>query len=39
MFALLEIARIYKALERFADLQGPICYNDAPRKGMNLIVY
>ena len=29
MFALLEIARIYKALKRFADLQGPICYNDA----------
>ena len=28
MFALLEIARIYKALKRFADLQGPICYND-----------
>ena len=25
MFALLEIARIYKALKRFADLQGPIC--------------
>ena len=24
MFALLEIARIYKALKRFADLQGPI---------------
>ena len=27
MFALLEIARIYNALKRFADLQGPICYN------------
>ena len=27
MFALLEIARIYKALKLFADLQGPICYN------------
>ena len=26
MFALLEIARIYKALKPFADLQGPICY-------------
>ena len=39
MFALLEIARIYKALKRFADLQGPICYNDAQNKGMNLIVY
>ena len=38
-FALLEIARIYKALKRFADLQGPICYNDAQNKGMNLIVY
>ena len=23
MFTLLEIARIYKALKRFADLQGP----------------
>ena len=39
MFALLEIARIYKALKGFADLQGPICYNDAQNKGMNLIVY
>ena len=39
MFALLEIARIYKALKRFADLQGPICYNDAQNKGMNLLVY
>ena len=39
MFALLEIARIYKALKRFADFQGPICYNDAQYKGMNLIVY
>ena len=29
MFALLEIARIYKALNCFADLQGPISYNDA----------
>ena len=38
-FALLEIARIYKALKRFADLQGPICYNDAQNKEMNLIVY
>ena len=38
MFALLEIERIYKALKRFADLQGPICYNDAQNKGMNLIV-
>ena len=39
MFALLEIARIYKALKHFADLQGPICYNDAHNKEMNLIVY
>ena len=39
MFALLEIARIYKALKRFGDLQGPICYNDAQNKEMNLIVY
>ena len=34
-----EIARIYKALKRFADLQGPICYNDAQNKEMSLIVY
>ena len=33
MFALLEIARIYKALKLFADLQGPICYNDPQNKG------
>ena len=39
MFALLEIARIYKALKRFADLQGPICYNGAQNKGMNVLVY
>ena len=39
MFALLEIAPIYKTLKRFADLQGPICYNDAQNKEMNLIVY
>ena len=39
MFALLEIARIFKALKRFPDLQGPICYNDAQNKEMNLIVY
>ena len=39
MFALLEIARIYKALKRFADFQRPICYNDAQNKEMNLIVY
>ena len=39
MFALLEMARIYKALKRFAGLQGPICYNDAQNTEMNLIVY
>ena len=40
MFALLEIAHIYKALKRFADLQGPICYiKDAQNKEMSLIVY
>ena len=39
MFASLEIARIYKDLNCFADLQGPICYNDAQNKKMNLIVY
>ena len=39
MFALLEIARTYKALKRFSDLQGPICHNDAQNIGMNLIVY
>ena len=39
MFALLEIARIYKALKRFADLQGPICFNDTKNKGMNLLIY
>ena len=39
MFALLENARIYKALKLFADLQGPICYNDSQNKGMCLIVY
>ena len=37
MFALLEIALIYKALKLFADLQGPICYKDPPKKGINLI--
>ena len=39
MFALFEIARIYKALKLFADLQGPICYNDLQNKGINFIVY
>ena len=39
MFALLEIARIYKALKLFADLQGSICYNDPENKGITFIVY
>ena len=39
MFALLEIARIYKALKLFADLQGPIYSKDPQNKGINLIVY
>ena len=39
MFALLEIARIYKALKLFADLQGPICYKDPQNRGINLIVW
>ena len=39
MFALLKIARIYKALKFFADLQGPICYKYPQNKGINLIVY
>ena len=39
MFPLLEIARIYKVLKLFADLQGPICYEDLQKKGTNLIVY
>ena len=39
MFALLEIARIYKALKRSAHLQESICYNDAQNNEMNLIVY
>ena len=33
MFALLEIARIYKALKLFVDLQGPICYEDLQKEG------
>ena len=37
MFALLEIARIYKALKLFADLQGPTCYEDPQNKGINLM--
>ena len=32
MSALLEIARIYKAIQRFVDLQRPICYKDAQNK-------
>ena len=39
MFASIKITRIYKALKHFADLQGPICYNDAQNKAMSLIVY
>ena len=39
MFALIEIARIYKALKRFADLQEPICHKDAQNTEMNFIVY
>ena len=39
MFALLEIARTYKALKRFSDLQGTIRYKDAQNTEMNLIVY
>ena len=39
MFALLEIARIYKALKLFADLQGPICHNDPQIKEINFILY
>ena len=39
MFALLEIACIYKALKLFTDLQGPICCKDHQKKEMKLIVY
>ena len=39
MFALPEIARIYKALKRFPDLQGAICYKDTQNTEINLIVY
>ena len=39
MFALLEVARIYKALKLFVDLQGPTCYKDPQNKEINLIVY
>ena len=39
MFPLLEIALIYKAPKLFADVQGPICYEDLQKKGTNLIVY
>ena len=34
MFALLDIARIYKALNCLADLQGPTCYKDAQNTEM-----
>ena len=39
MFALQEIERIYKALQFFADLQGPICYKDPQNNEINFIVY
>ena len=39
MFALLEIACIYKVLKFFVDLQGPICYKDPQNRGINLIVW
>ena len=39
MFAFLEIARIYKALKLFGDLQGTICYKDPQNEGINCIVY
>ena len=39
MFALLEIARIYKALKFCADLQEPTCHKDPKNKGINLIVH
>ena len=35
MYALLGIARIYKALQIFADLQGPICYKDPQNIGIS----
>ena len=41
-FSLLPIVYLpplYKALKLFADLQGPICYEDPQNKGINLIVY
>ena len=39
MFALLEIACIYKVLKFFADLQEPTCYKDPQNRGINLIVW
>ena len=39
MFALFEIAHIYKGLKLFADLQGPICYKYSKNKGTNHKVY
>ena len=39
MFALLEIAHIYKALKLFADLQGLICYKVPQSEGINLVIY
>ena len=37
--SVVQIARIYKALKHFADLQGPICNKDSENKGINLIVH
>ena len=34
-----KIARIYKALKLFADLQKPICYKDPQNRGINITVY
>ena len=39
MFASVEIARIYKALNLFPDFQGPTCYKYPQNKGINPIVY
>ena len=39
MFVLFEIARIYRALKLFADLQGSISYKNPQNKGINLVVY
>ena len=39
MFVLFDIARIYRALKLFADLQGSICYKNPPNKGINLLSF